>query len=461
MTVLGRHATIRARTTAAACLVVAIALVVTAVLFLSVMRRALESNIGNGARARAEELALLMQRTKLPSALPDSGEKGAVVQVVDEFGASLAASAQVIDGSRLSELQPKLGETQTESRSSLPITGDQSGDPFHIIAFGAQTARGPITVYVGVGLDQVHENVASARQILLLVFPTLLAIVGATSWYFVGRALRPVDVMRRQVARIGDEDLSRRIPEPSVDDEIGRLARGMNEMLRRLQDSSDRQLRFVADASHELQSPLASTLADLEEAIAHPAETEWDDLAKSLVEDNQRMTRLVGDLLFLATTDSLAGGEGFRDAFVDVDLDDIIRVEAQRLQTRVGVNIDLASVTPVEVRGNPDQLARVVRNLLENATRHASSWVSAELSTDGTDAVLVVCDDGPGVPPDAWERIFERFTRLDDSRSRGSGGSGLGLAIAREIAESHGGSIVVESSPGGARFVVRLSVSTR
>ena len=173
------------------------------------------------------------------------------------------------------------------------------------------------------------------------------------------------------------------------------------------------------------------------------------------------MTRLVGDLLFLATTDSLAGGEGFRDAFVDVDLDDIIRVEAQRLQTRVGVNIDLASVTPVEVRGNPDQLARVVRNLLENATRHASSWVSAELSTDGTDAVLVVCDDGPGVPPDAWERIFERFTRLDDSRSRGSGGSGLGLAIAREIAESHGGSIVVESSPGGARFVVRLSVSTR
>lgn len=449
-----RSGTIRAKTVVAASLVFAIALALTAWLFLAVMRRALNNNVANSARARAEELALLTQETKLPSMLPDSGEKGSVVQVVDGAGRSLAASAQVIAGRRLSRLRPGLAEFRSETRDDLPITGDQEGDPFRVVAFGAQTSRGPIFVYVGVGLDQVNETVAAVRKILLSTFPGLFLIVALTSWRLVGKSLRPVDAMLKEIAEIGDDDLSRRIPEPSSNDEIGRLARGMNLMLARLQSSTQRQQRFVADASHELQSPLAASLADLEVALAYPGSTVWSELATSLVTDNQRMTKLVGDLLFLARSD--AGMN--RSAFVDVDLDDIVREEARRFQSRVPVRIDLVGVRPAQVRGNPEQLVRMIRNLVDNATRYAASLVSIDLHLDGATAVLRVADDGPGVPEGDHGRIFERFSRLDDSRSRQSGGSGLGLAIVKEIVETHAGTVTVEHGKG-ARFVVRLPLT--
>ena len=447
-----RLATIRARTTAAACAAVAVALLLTAVAVLAVMSSSLEGNVVNTARARAEELALLEQKTRLPSVLPDSGEKGAVIQVVDERGNTLAASAQVIAGARLSSLRPGLGRTLSNTRTTLPITGDQQGDPFRVLAFGAQTPRGPITVYVGVSLDQVHENVLAVRQILLVMLPALLGVVGFTSWFVVGRALRPVDEITRQVADIRAGDLGRRVAQPPVDDEIGRLAHGMNLMLDRLESATERQRRFVGDASHELQSPLAASLADLEVALAHPGSTPWPDVAAGLVADNRRMTALVGDLLFLARSDD--------DALVPVrrpvDVDDIVRAEVSRLLARVTVGVDVSGVAPVEVHANPDQIVRVVRNLLENAVRHARSAVVVGLTRDGVDATLEVSDDGPGVPEEDRERIFERFTRLDDSRSRHTGGSGLGLAIAREIVEHHGGTIVVAPSDSGARLVVRL-----
>ena len=440
------------KTAWAATSVVAFALLVTALLFLVVLHRDLLNTVINSAKTRAEEVALLTQKTELPSALPDSGEKGAVVQVVNGDRVIVAASAQIVAGSSLSTLRPVLGGFLEESRSDLPITGDQKDDPFHLVAFGAQTPNGPITVYVALSLDGVHQNVASAKTILQTAFPILLLIVAVTSWFFVGAALRPVDAMQRSVSEIGDGDLTRRIPEPPIDDEIGRLARAMNLMLGRLQDSSERQRRFVADASHELQSPLAASLADLEVAVAHPASVEWERLAVTLVDDNRRMTRLVSDLLLLATADS--GTKATQLA--PLDLDDVIRFEAKRLQPRTSVRIDVSAVAPVEVRGDADQLGRVVRNLLENASRHAASLVLVELQEVEETATLVVQDDGPGIDFAERERVFDRFARLDDSRSRQSGGSGLGLAIVREIVEGHLGTVQVEPSVKGARFVVRL-----
>jgi signal transduction histidine kinase len=452
------YATIRAKTVGAAIAVVTVTLLVTGFLFVALIRRSIETNVDSSAKVRAEELALLMQKTKLPSVLPDSGEKGAVVQVVDARGANLAASDQVIERSRLSLLEPSTGDFKTENRNDLPITGDQTDDPFHVVAFGAQTPTGPITVYVGVGLDQVNENVASVRRILQVAFPILLGILAATSWYLVGRALRPVDIMREQVADMGEQDLSLRIPEPPVDDEIGRLARGMNLMLARLEESIERQRRFAADASHELQSPLASSLADLEVAIAHPTSTDWNALTASLVDDNQRMSKLVGDLLFLAKSDNGVN----RTDFTEVDLDDVVCSEARRLQPYVDIRIDLAHVRPVQVWGSADQLARAARNLLENATRHAKTSVSVELTVhEEKTAVLAISDDGPGIGPAEHERVFERFVRLDDSRSRQSGGSGLGLAIVREIVKNHSGTVSIEPTPVGAKFVLRLPASVR
>jgi signal transduction histidine kinase len=445
------------KTAIAATTVVAIALIVTALLFDFVLGRALRNNVENSAKTRAEEVALFTQKTKLPVALPDSGEKGAVVQVVHGTGGNIAASAQVIRGARLSKLHPALGVFRSESRSDLPITGDQKDDPFHVVAFGAQTSSGPITVYVAVGLDGVHETVASVRKILKFAFPMLLGVVAVTSWFFVGAALRPVDVLQKRVGEIGDGgNLSLRVPEPEVDDEIGRLARSMNRMLSRLQESSERQRRFVADASHELQSPLAASLADIEVAIAYPDTTEWKPFTKSLAEDNHRMTRLVSDLLFLARSDGGAKQVGF----TNVDLDDIVCDEVRRWQPRTTVRIDVSAVAPVEIRGNAEQLVRVVRNLLENASRYAASEVFVGVSCNESLATLVVADDGPGVAAPDRERVFERFARLDDSRSRASGGSGLGLAIVRDIVDAHSGTVVIEPSPVGAKFVVRLPYSS-
>ncbi len=446
--------TIRVKMVSAATIVVAIALLVTGLLFLFLLQRALQSNVSNSAQSRVEEVALLTQKTELPLALPDSGEKGAVVQVVNGSGKTVAASAQVISGLRLSTLKPVLGDFLEESRSDLPITGDQKDDPFHVVAFGAQTPRGPITAYVALSLDGVHESVAAARRTLQISFPILLLIVVVASWFFVGAALRPVDTMQRKVSEIGDGHLSRRIPEPPVDDEIGRLARSMNLMLARLEGSSDRQRRFVADASHELQSPLAASLADLEVALAHPSSVQWESLAESLVQDNRRMTRLVSDLLFLAKSDNGVKVE----QFTAVDLDDVVRTEALRLQPRSPVRIDLTAVAPVEVRGNADQLAQVLRNLLENASRYAVSKISVAVEMGEGFATLVVQDDGPGIDVAERDRVFDRFARLDDSRSRHSGGSGLGLSIAREILDGHGGTVSIEPSIEGARFVVRLPV---
>ena len=228
----------------------------------------------------------------------------------------------------------------------------------------------------------------------------------------------------------------------------------MNDMLDRLQHSAERERRFVADASHELQSPLASSLADLEVALAHPESTEWEATAARRRGRQRADDALVGDLLFLAQSDDNGASQARRTL---VDLDDVVREEVSRLRPPEGLTVDVSGVNPAEVRGDADQLARVVRNLLENATRYARSAITITVSTNGTGRTeLAVADDGPGVPADQRDRIFERFARSDDSRSRATGGTGLGLAIAREIVESHRGTIDLDQSATGARFVVHL-----
>jgi signal transduction histidine kinase len=307
-------------------------------------------------------------------------------------------------------------------------------------------------VYAAAHLDSVGENMQDVRRVLLISLPILLALVGAIAWMIVGRALRPVEAIRAQVAEFSDRDLTRRVPEPRTDDEVGRLATTMNAMLDRLQRFAERQRTFVADASHELQSPIASSRAELEVAVAHPESTDWPGTAAELLEDNERMERMVRDLLFLVRGDD----PGSVAPHTPVDLDDVVLGEVARIRSRARAQIVASPVSAVEVDGSADQLGRVVRNLLENADRHATSRVTVEVHGEGDSAVISVTDDGPGVPAEHRDRIFERFTRLDDSRSRATGGAGLGLAIAKRIVDDHHGSISVESAAPGARFVVRL-----
>jgi signal transduction histidine kinase len=444
---------IRARTVAAACVVVSAALIVAAVLLVVILRRTMIRDVDNAARARAREVADLARQDSLPPVLVAQGRDDSLVQVIDG-NEVIAASANVRDLGPLATFRPPGGGSQVRTLRGLEIEPDAT-DAFRVVGLSVVIGTRTLTVYVATNLEQVGEGVAAARRLVVIGVPSLIAIVALTSWQVVGRALRPVDAIRREVADINARDLGRRVPQPRSDDEIARLARTMNEMLDRLEAFTARQRRFVSDASHELQSPLAASLADLEVALAHPESADWKETAGELEQDNQRMTRLVQDLLFLARADE-------RTAVAPtalVDLDDVVLVEAGRIRGHASVDLDTSAVTAAEIRGDADQLTRVVRNLLDNAARYAVRRIEVRLAPDGGDAVLVVSDDGPGVPAADAERIFERFARVDTSRSRGTGGAGLGLAIAREIIERHGGSIALDPDGNGASFVVRLPLA--
>ncbi|MGP3968703.1 sensor histidine kinase [Streptomyces sp. 6N223] len=309
-----------------------------------------------------------------------------------------------------------------------------------------------VTVYAGAPLDVEQAAVDSVRTSMLVGLPLLLAVVAGVTWLVTRRALRPVEGIRQEMAAImRSEDLSRRVPQPGSRDEIGRLARTTNETLAALEASIARQRRFVADASHELRSPIASLRTQLEVGDAHP---ELLDLPGA-VADTVRLQDLAADLLLLARLDA-----GERPLTGSVDLARLVADElARRGEGRVPVRA--AELADATVSGSRGQLGRVLGNLLDNAQRHAASAVRVsvrrERGSGREEAVVEVADDGAGVPEADRERIFERFVRLDDARSRDEGGAGLGLAIARDVAARHGGSLTVGSSPeGGALFALRL-----
>ncbi|MFD5702020.1 sensor histidine kinase [Streptomyces lasiicapitis] len=308
-------------------------------------------------------------------------------------------------------------------------------------------SKGELTIHAGSPLTAEQSAVTTALTAMLIGFPVLLVVIAGVTWLVTRRALRPVDAIRAEMAAItASEDLARRVPEPDTHDEIARLARTTNETLAALQSSVERQRRFVADASHELRSPIASLRTQLEVGEAHP---ELLDVPGA-VQDTVRLQELAADLLLLARLDA-----GEKPGQGRVDLAALAREElSQRPGDRVAVT---TSLDGAEVAGSRGQLARVLGNLVTNAQRHTRSRVTVTTRADGAWAVLEVADDGDGVPPEERERIFERFVRLDDARSRDEGGAGLGLAIARDVAARHGGTLTVDDAlEGGAVFVLRL-----
>ncbi|MEW2612712.1 HAMP domain-containing sensor histidine kinase [Streptomyces sp. NPDC047880] len=462
---------VRARATLGATLVVAVALVAAGAAVLLSLRSNLIGEAGTqaerSARAVAAELAAGTPYDKLSGLDGDDGP----VQVVDEHERLVAASEDLerISGTDTGQVKPQPaasptgdddddsddagealepGEISGESvfsNGSATIDGDE--EDYRFAAVEVETHdRGHLKVYAGSPLAAEHGAVRTALTVMLIGFPLLLAVVAAVTWLVTRRALRPVEGIRREMAAIThSEDLARRVPEPDTHDEIARLASTTNETLAALETSVERQRRFVADASHELRSPIASLRTQLEVAAAHPELLDLD----GAVEDTVRLQRLAADLLLLARLDA---GERSNDA--KIDLAALAREEADG---RTGVTVD---AEPVEVAGSRGQLGRVLANLLDNAQRHARSAVTVTVRREGDRAVAGVADDGDGVPEDDRERIFERFVRLDAARSRDDGGAGLGLAIARDVAVRHGGSLTAGRGPaGGALFELRLPLA--
>jgi signal transduction histidine kinase len=328
-----------------------------------------------------------------------------------------------------------------------------SDHPFRVLARRVESGPGVRTLVAGKNLDDVDESVRILTTSLTLAIPAVVTLLGFLVWWLTGRVLRPVESIRSEVASIQGTELHRRVPVPGSYDEISRLARTMNEMLDRVEHAIDQQRRFVADASHELRSPLTRIRSDLEVGIAHPHTRDPDSTYRSLLADTISLQGLVDDLLFRARSES---GSISRPS-APIDLDDLVLEEARRLRGRGRVQVDVRAVSAARVLGDAEQLTRAIRNLTSNAERHAARTVTLELRENAEHSLLVVADDGPGIPVQHHATVFKPFTRLDEARSRDAGGSGLGLAIVHDIVEHHRGAVTIASSDGeGARFVVTL-----
>jgi signal transduction histidine kinase len=439
---------VRVRTTAAATVAVAVFLAIAAVAFALVQRHQLESSLTEAALQQAHDIAAVVSQDGATTGIASGGGDQSLVQVVGADGTVLASSPSVEGEPPVVPDRPAPGASATVRSRTLPIGEDEN---FVVVALGTDSPAGPAVVLVAESLEFVSRSTGIVVNLLVIGYPVVVIAVALTSYWLAGRALAPVEAIRSRVADIeGTSALAARVPVPPGHDEISRLASTMNAMLERLQASSEAQRRFVGDASHELRSPLATIRAAHEIATLHP-DRDPEATSRGVLAELDRIDRLVADMLLLARADE----HGLTGRSVDVDVDDLVMAEAKRLRglAQVEVGVD---APPAQIQGDPDHLARALRNLTDNAARHARSRVDLRLRSDDGQVVIEVEDDGPGIPEADRERVFDRFVRLDESRTRASGGTGLGLAIAREIAVAHGGHLRVVPGALGARFVLGL-----
>ena len=465
---------LRARLTVLTAGLLCVALVVGAVVLSTVLSRGRVAALDDVVRARAGTVAALVASDQVPDALPVA-EPGEIVQVLDGEGRVVATSPTasrtlpVLGGDALADLRARA--VGASGGAVVAGTDASAYDAAARVAVVAPAGAPDGTVVVAtVPVAEVEGLVRALRLALAGVVPVLTALFAGAIWLALGRALRPVERLRAAAAQVARAGGPGSLPDPGTDDEVGALARTLNEMLDRLEEAAGRQRAFVGDAAHELRTPLAALRAQLEVAAAHPAAYEPGELVDGLGAQVRRMQALVEDLLLLARL----GSRPVPDAAVD--LGDVAR-EAVALAVAgargavgpgggVGPGADAGGGVRVEVagagraRGDAAALGRVVRNLVENALAHAATSVRVEVA----DGLVAVVDDGPGVPAADRERAFARFVRLDAARARPGGGSGLGLAIAREVAREHGGDVVLGDRADGApglRAELRLPVARR
>ncbi|MCZ4085257.1 sensor histidine kinase [Streptomyces antarcticus] len=442
--------TVRARATIGATAVVAAALALASFVLVGLLERNLLRNAEDDARRQAESVAGFAAVGNLGRVRPPAPGVD-FFQVVSADGRVLLSSANMRGAPALATAGAVRPGTRLRTRNVSPLA---DGHRQRVAQVVVDTPDGLVMVYAGASLRDVDAADDTTTAALAFGLPLLVATVALVTWRVTGRALRPVEEIRAEVAAISDRDLHRRVPVPDTRDEVARLAETMNATLDRLEASGVRQRRVIADASHELRSPITVLRTQLEVALAVRDPELWPELIGGALQDVERLQRLAADLLLLARIDAAQPVPA-----VPLDLTVLVRdTVAARAGDRVRVRADLAP--GVRVTGHELWLARIVTNLLDNAQRFADGRVDVVLRAAGgprgRTAVLAVVDDGPGIPAGERERVFERFTRLDDARSRDEGGAGLGLAIARDLAAHHGGSVTAEPAVRGARLVVRL-----
>lgn len=417
----------------------------------------LQRSVDEGALQTANRVAALIDADQLPASIPVVEARAAiVVQVVDSNGRMVAAA----QGSDRFKSMLDAGELRrVRAGERFYVGGDRAGvlGTLRVVGLEAGPAGDRQTVVVAAPVDEAQSSVRILRGVLLIGFPLLLAVLGLVAWRVVGLTLRPVEALRRGAEEITGAGAAGSLPVPDARDEVHRLAVTLNDMLARLESARRRQRAFVADAAHELRSPLASMRTQLEVAQRLGRRADWPATAEDLLIDTERLSRLVDDLLLLARADDGGGGSPGRRR-EPVELTGLM-VDLLARYTEAPVVPELIESGPVWTSGEPDALLRVVANLLDNAVRHASSRVQVRVGADGGQALIAISDDGAGIPAADRERVFDRFTRLDDARDRDSGGSGLGLAIVRELVRLHGGQVSLSDARPGVLAEVRLPVA--
>jgi signal transduction histidine kinase len=437
---------LRVRATAVATLLCAVVLAAGGVLLVTTLDRHLTEGSDDLSRSRVRDLLDQAAAGELPSVLRNVNDD-AVAQVIAPDGTVLAASPNIVGaGPIVAAAAPANGERRT-----IRAPDDTETEDYRVWVQSGPGTEDQVTVVEGSSLEAVHEATATLRRTLLVGVPLAAAALGLVIWLVLGGALARLDRLRAEVDTIGPDQLERRVPGDGRRDEVGRLAATMNRMLVRVDESAQRQRRLVADVSHDLQGPLATQRVSLELALAAPGSVDPGLLRRDVLGATDEMERLVDDLLVLAAAD-----EGAPAVTSAVDLDAIVLEEAARARQSGTAAIDTTQVSAGPVRGNPSELRRVVRNLVDNAVTHASSRVQVRLDTHDGQVVLDVADDGPGVPEEERELVFERFHRGDPARTRGAPGTGLGLAIARSLAERTGGRVELLEGGPGATFRLTL-----
>jgi signal transduction histidine kinase len=454
--------TLRVRVTAAAVLLLTVVLVLSVVALAGFLRVTLVGNVERHLDNQIDEVVALARRGELPAAVPPTGRESGQIQVIAADGRVVARSSGVASTTRFDVLaRPAPGGRVSATVDGAEVDGDR-GEHYRIVARATETPTGPVVVY-GVSTLRGADRAVRALEVASLVgIPALVLLAALFAWRAVRRALAPVEALSSEVDEIEAHALNRRLAAPAGDDEIARLVRTLNHMLDRLDAALRQQRRFAADASHELRSPLAAARAQLEVGLAYPDRTDWSATAANVLDEVSRLERLARELLDLARFDAGGAGDAAGNAPHRelLDLGELVRRETAGPEWRsLPVTTVQSSESGPMVLADPDLITRAVRNLLANAARHARSSITVETGASGALAWVRIANDGPAVPAEDRERIFEPFARLDGARATSRGGAGLGLAIARRITRAHDGDLDLEPLDQGASFRLTLPLA--
>lgn len=466
-----RRKSVRVQTTIGAVIALTTLVAISALALQAFVASEIRAGLDATLEAQALDRVALLETGADPQGLTTTLGHEAIVIILGSDGTVLGSSGTPTpaEGSTLplgfSTASLNAFESDARSESAEFSVDDVSVDDavdhpeqLRVVVLESQSGQ---RVIVGEEGETQSSTIARVRLVLGIGSLGVAIAAGMIAWLVTGRALRPVQQIRRDLEAIVSSEPGQRIGLPGTQDEIEGLARSMNEVLHRLQYQTVLRKQFVSDASHELKSPIANAKILIETTPTDATTVELQHVHQTLQRELDRLASLVDDLLFLAKGDEGA----LRTDTLPVNLDDVIFDEAERLGIRSDVFIEAGMVEPLQVQGDGGQLTRAIRNLLENAERHAASMVKVSIEHGAETARVVVEDDGQGVAASDRNTIFERFTRSSSDRARvkptpssGPEGTGLGLSIVADIAASHDGSVWVEDrgTERGARFVLEL-----